>query len=282
MLWSLPWRSERELTSVMLRILAIITAAASCTSIGLAEDHTDLRPGVRPKHEVHLYLLIGQSNMAGRGRVEEADRVRHPRVFSFNQERKWVPGIDPLHSDRANAGVGLGTSFGRVMADANPGVTIGLIPSAVGGTRLERWEKGSDLWQQATERARAAQQFGQLKGVLWHQGEADGLKRETAQTYAERLARMVVDFRDELHKPALPFVAGKLGEFLPDNRNGLPWYWPLVNEQIATVPNRVEHTAVVESSGLSHLGDSVHFDSASLRTFGKRYAEIMQKLQQSD
>src|SRR5690606_3606365 len=84
----------------------------------------DLQPGSRPKSEVHLYLLIGQSNMAGRAPVEDVDREIHPRVFSFNQERKWVPAVDPLHSDRVNAGVGLGSSFARAMADAQPEVTI--------------------------------------------------------------------------------------------------------------------------------------------------------------
>jgi len=30
----------------------------------------------------HLYLLIGQSNMAGRGKLESIDRTVHPRVMN--------------------------------------------------------------------------------------------------------------------------------------------------------------------------------------------------------
>jgi Carbohydrate esterase, sialic acid-specific acetylesterase len=34
------------------------------------------------KSEFHLYLLIGQSNMAGRGEVEELDRINGPRLWT--------------------------------------------------------------------------------------------------------------------------------------------------------------------------------------------------------
>jgi hypothetical protein len=53
----------------------------------------------------------------------------------------------------------------------------------------------------------------------------------------------------------------------------------VVNEQIASLPSLSPHTAVVESTGLKHKGDDVHFDTASLREFGKRYAAAMKQLQ---
>ncbi len=232
------------------------------------------------RSKFHLYLLIGQSNMAGRGAVEEQDKTPHPRVLTFTREHTWAPAIDPLHSDKVTAGVGLGSTFGRVMAEAHPQVTIGLIPCAVGGTPLSRWQKGGDLWKQAIERAKLAMQDGKLRGVLWHQGEADSAKLETAESYAERLSQMVRDLRSELQAPQVPFVAGKLGLFLKHERaEGAKSYWPVVNEQLDRLPKLAPVTAVVSSDGLQHKGDDVHFDSASLRTLGRRYAEAMQKLQ---
>ena len=53
------------------------------------------------------------------------------------------------------------------------------------------------------------------------------------------------------------------------------------NEQIAQIPTLVKNSAVVESSGLKHKGDVVHFDSASLRELGRRYAQAMQELQKA-
>lgn len=226
-----------------------------------------------------LYLLIGQSNMAGRGVVEELDKQPHARVMMFTEDQTWAPALDPLHFDKPIAGVGLGSTFGRVMADAKPNVTIGLVPCAVGGTPLSRWQREGDLYKQAVERAEAAMRDGTLRGILWHQGEADSGKEETAKSYGERLAQMVTDLRAELGAGDVPFVAGELGRFLAPERDGKPSYWPLVNEQLHTLPTRIKRTAIASSADLKHKGDGVHFESASLREFGRRYAAAMRELQ---
>ena len=51
------------------------------------------------KKDFHLYLLVGQSNMAGRGKVAEADKRPIPRVMSYSKDGKWVPAVDPFASD---------------------------------------------------------------------------------------------------------------------------------------------------------------------------------------
>ena len=121
---------------------------------------------------------------------------------------------------------------------------------------------------------------GNLKGILWHQGENDAGREETAKNYAERLAGMVKDLRAELGTEDAPFVAGRLGEFLaPQTKDGKPSYWPLVNEQLDSLPKLVEDVAIVSSADLKAKSDGVHFDTTSLREFGRRYAQEMQKLQ---
>jgi hypothetical protein len=246
-----------------------------------ADEPAPARPVVPAKAEFHLYLLIGQSNMAGRGTIEDADRVPHPRVLKFTKDNTWMPAVDPLHFDKPNvAGVGLGSAFGRAMAEANPRVTIGLVPCAVGGTPLARWQKDGDLYRQAVVRMKAAMQGGTLQGILWHQGESDSGSEKTARSYGERLAQMVRDLRAELGAADVPFVAGHLGEYLQrESKEGRPSFWPVVNEQLDSLPTRVPHSAVVSSKDLKHKGDAVHFDSPSLREFGRRYAAAMQRLQ---
>ena len=76
-------------------------------------------------------------------------------------------------------------------------------------------------------------------------------------------------------------MAGELGRFLAVERNGQPSYWRTVNEQLHLIPQRVPRTAVVSSEELQHKGDVVHFDSPSLREFGRRYAAAMQQLQKA-
>ena len=59
------------------------------------------------REKFHLFLLVGQSNMAGRGAVTEEDRNPDPRVLMLTRDRAWIPAADPLHFDKPKiAGVG--------------------------------------------------------------------------------------------------------------------------------------------------------------------------------
>src|SRR5690606_28189926 len=168
----------------------------------------------------HLFLLAGQSNMAGRGVVEPEDRVPHPRVWMLDAEGRWVPAVDPVHFDKPNvAGVGPGRAFALAVAEAEPGVVIGLIPTAVGGSPIVAWEPGgvhaqagTRPYDDAVARARAAMRDGTLKAVLWHQGESDS-NEAAAPRYEERLAGLVQRLRRDLDAPDLPFLVGGLTRF---------------------------------------------------------------------
>ena len=139
-----------------------------------------------PREKFHLFLLVGQSNMAGRGKVAEGDRKPHPRVLMLSREKKWVPAVDPMHFDKPRmVGVGLGRTFGIAVAEGDPGIHVGLIPCAVGGSPIRSWEPGgyhgqtkSHPWDDSLARARAALRDGTLKGILWHQGESDSNPRD--------------------------------------------------------------------------------------------------------
>ncbi|MBA2115571.1 sialate O-acetylesterase [Bremerella alba] len=229
---------------------------------------------------LELYVLMGQSNMAGRGELEDTPEPIHPRVQMLTFENQWEPAIEPLHNDNPHlAGAGLGASFAKEMAEAKPMATIGIVPCAVGGTPLSRWQKGGELYERTLKRIQAAMPAGKLKGIVWHQGETDALDPDLASSYGERLSTMIEDLRTDLSMPKLPFVAGQVGDFAPDMRKGKTNHWKMVNRQIADLPQRNTSVAVVESVGLSDQGDSVHFDTPSLRTFGKRYAAAMIDLQ---
>lgn len=247
-------------------------------SVALA-DEPNARTALPAKSDLHLYLLMGQSNMAGRGVVEQPDKQAHPRVLKFSKDKHWLPATDPIHFDKSQAGVGLGKTFGEVLAEANPQVTIGLIPCAFGGTPIARWKKGADLYENAVDRAKAAMKDGTLKGVLWHQGETDSGNKDIASHYGATLTQLVTDLRSDLGAGDVPFVAGKLGEFLNRGKGDKPSYWPVINEQLDGLPEMLKNSAVASSQDLKHKGDVLHFDSPSFREFGKRYAAQMLKLQ---
>lgn len=205
---------------------------------------------------------------------------RRPRegILMLNAENQWVPAAHPLHNDKPTAGVGLGISFAENMAKHSPGVTIGLIPCAVGGTPLSRWSKGGDLYQAAVARAKVAMEAGQLRGILWHQGESDSSTERTANSYGERLAQMVADLREELGAKDAPFVCGELGYFFMESPKRSP-NSKVVNAHLKQVSQNVPKSACASAEGLEHKGDEVHFSSQALVEFGRRYAEAMHKLQ---
>ena len=213
--------------------------------------------------------------MAGRGVVTPADQEPNPRVLMLNKLGIWVPAVDPMHFDKPSAGVGLGRTFGLEIAKARPGVTIGLISCAVGGSSIDTWLPGAfdpatktHPWDDAMKRARLALEAGTLKGILWHQGEADG-KPDLAPVYATKLHDLVARFREELNAPEVPFLAGQMGKF-PDN----PWTpeMVIVDQVHQDLPTHTKATAFVSAEGLKHKGDKIHFDSDSYRELGRRYA----------
>jgi len=260
----------------MHRILITLVFFISAT-LGFAQD-------VKPpaKEQFHLYLLVGQSNMAGRGLVEEQDRTPHARVLTLNKELKWVPAVDPLHWDKPAVGVGLGKTFGQLVADASPGVTVGLIPCAVGGSPIDAWQPGvfyaptkSHPWDDTVKRVEAALAVGTIKGILWHQGESD-CKPELAPTYEAKLHDLVARLRTLVKSPDVPFIAGQMGKFA----DVPPWNAEQVTVDAAhqALTKKVPRTAFVSAEGLKHKGDKIHFDSASFRELGKRYAEAFLRL----
>lgn len=237
------------------------------------------------RQEFHLYLLAGQSNMAGRGQVEEQDMRSHPRVFALNENDEWEPATEPLHFDKPRvAGVGPGLSFGRAMANYKKHVRIGLIPCAAGGSPISSWTEGgyhdqtkSHPYDDAIRRARVAMQSGVMKGIIWHQGESDS-KPEAAKLHEAKLKELIARFRQDLGDDELPVVVGKLGDFYvarnPDAE--------LINAVLEKTPFTVANTACVDASGLKHKGDVVHFDTKSYRELGRRYADLMIKLEKGD
>lgn len=228
-----------------------------------------------PAAPVDLFLLVGQSNMAGRGEITAADREPIAGAWVLDARLAWAPAVDPLHYDKPKiAGVGLGCEFARTVLAARPGMTIGLIPAAVGGTSLDEWVPGKGLYQDALVRTRAALKLGgRLRGILWHQGEAEAGDKRLAETYAVRWQAFINQLRADLGAPDVPVIVGELGYYLTERINHGSPYARVVNEQLNTLPKLVPGVVCVNAEGLKHKGDELHFDGDSLHTLGRRYAQ---------
>lgn len=233
------------------------------------------------KKNFHLFLLVGQSNMAGRGEIEAHDKTLHPRIWVLDQTNTWKPATEPLHFDKpAITGVGPGFAFAKKIAELDSSMVIGLIPCAVGGSGIDFWQPGkfyaptkSYPYDDAISRTKSAMQSGIVKGILWHQGESDS-DSINAKLYAQKLKSLIERFRYDLHSKNLPFVAGTLPVFYTAKHP----HAQVVNDAITQLPKIVPNTAVVYSAGLNHTGDHTHFNSESARLLGERYAISYQTL----
>lgn len=233
--------------------------------------------------QTDVYLLIGQSNMAGRGFLTATDTIPTEGIRKLTSFGYLVPAAEPLHFDKSTAGAGLGLSFAVKMRQSDPGHEVLLVPCAFGGTKLCEWQKGEYKYDFALLRVRHALKAlkgdGRLKGVLWHQGEWDSVERTDAETYGARLVRMITDLRRDLGDESVPIVLGELGRFLGDASHKNHYaYHGKVNEELRRAASQLKNCALVSSNGLTSNPDFLHFDTPSLRILGERYAEALRRL----
>ncbi len=261
-------------------LLFIAALIASCLTGGTYADDA-ASPGIPDQENFHLFLLAGQSNMAGRGDLAEADPETNPQILMLTKDGSWQPAMDPVHYDKKIAGVGLARAFADELLRNKPGITIGLVPAAIGGSPIASWEPGAyhektntHPYDDAIARAKRAMQDGTLHGILWHQGEGDSGAQKSA-VYKEKLLELVAQFRSDLGAPDVPFIIGQLGQF-----EGKPWSpgRVLVNQAHMEVAQEILNGGFVSSDGLTDKGDLTHFNAGSLKEFGRRYAEAYLQL----
>jgi len=225
--------------------------------------------------DMDIYLLIGQSNMAGRASIDEAFSDTLPGVYLLSPDtlNLWEPAANPLNkyssiSKRIEMQkMGPGYSFAKQLRKQNPGREIGLVVNARGGTSIFKWTPGTSYYNEAVSRTNVASEYGKLKGVLWLQGESDVSRIDR---YMDTLIYLINSLRMEFDEPYLPFIASELSE---DKSHRIPF-----NEMIRKLPEKLEYTGVISASGTITI-DSTHFDSKSQVILGERFADKILELQ---
>jgi hypothetical protein len=246
---------------------AIISVTSSDASA--AADYTIVFEKL-PK--LDLYLAIGQSNMAGRGTPVDAalgdlDTIANSYLFTpalgFEGAANPMNRYSSVRRDLAMQKISPAYGFARHLSEEVPAARAGMVVNARGATSIEEWMKGQEMYEKTVERMKAAQAWGELRGILWHQGEGNSAAPKSWMT---KLTQLVADLRTELGTPGALFLAGELNHTKPQQYGEL-------NDSIRTIQSRIPHSGWVSAEGCPTEADGTHFNREGAITLGKRYAE---------
>lgn len=235
--------------------------------------------------EYDVFLLIGQSNMAGRGYMIEGDEeVIHKNVFILDRDGNVVPATNPLNQystirkgmpmQRISPALGFAQKIAK-----KTGRKILLVVNARGGTTISQWAKGETgdgFYEEAVRRTRQAMKYGDLKAILWHQGCGDARK---VDVYMSKLSDFVSSLRTDIGAD-VPFIAGELGKWRPVVAD----FNAMIHAISENIPDAdwistkgCKPIVTKKSNGKPDLNDP-HFDRKSQIILGKRYADKVLKM----
>ncbi|KAL3515317.1 hypothetical protein ACH5RR_022219 [Cinchona calisaya] len=233
-----------------------------------------------------IFILSGQSNMAGRGGVIFDHHTKHKHwdgvvppectpdpsnIFRLTAHLHWEEAREPLHRDieaRKTCGVGPGMSFANAVKE-RVGV-IGLVPCAVGGTAIKEWERGAHLYENMIKRAKAAVNHngggGEIKAMLWYQGESDTSSHHTAECYKDNMEKLIENVRADLNLPSLPIIQVAIA-------SGDEKYIEKIREAQLGMGMEIENVACVDAKGLQLQEDNLHLTTQAQVELGQMLAD---------
>ena len=213
--------------------------------------------------------------MNGYGYFAPEDDGVIENTYLFNSDNVFEEATNPFnrYSTTANTQSRISPSYGFAKGLIGKiDCPIGLIVNGRNASAIEQWEKdytgnAEQLYQRTLERAKAAQKWGDIKGIIWHQGCSNS---NDPEGYKNKLNTLVTDFRTDLgdvDNSQIFFIAGQLGAW----RSSVAAF----NQMITTISTFVENADWVSSEGLTPWKDESdpHFDRESNVLLGERYAE---------
>lgn len=251
---------------------------------------------VEPVFVGDLWILAGQSNMEGCGKLLEVE-TQQEGISCFYLGDRWGIAEEPLcwlndsidavhritptpqHPEITDSiarqnrtkGAGLAIPFAKELL-RHTGVPVGLLMCAHGGTSMEQWsperpgDTGTTLYSAMMRKVRKL--GGKVKGCLWYQGESDANEKAAPQ-YRERMESFVADLRRDFGDDELPFIYAQLSVFYISGREAETW--DRIREEQRLLEDILGRAAVVPTIDAT-LTDPIHLDAASLKEVGKRMA----------
>ena len=249
-------RFDRRVVALRrLPVLCIVLAVGlSASSATYANDDGSLS---------HLFILSGQSNMAG-----------------LRPDESFIPDVEE--------------AFGKDH--------VIVVKDALGGQPIRRWYKNweaadgsrpestGDLYDRLMENVQAATVGKEIQTVtfIWMQGERDA-KEEHGEVYKKSLEGLLEQLASDLKRDDINVVIGRLSDFDMDDKNY--HHWTLIREQQAAFvqdgPRRILVNTDDLNDGVNRRGkeirDDLHYSALGYVELGSRFAkEAIQLIQSSN
>ncbi|VGO12595.1 hypothetical protein PDESU_01148 [Pontiella desulfatans] len=243
-----------------------------------------------------IWICSGQSNMDRPMSADNPDldneaaeiaAANHPLIRLMNVPLLHAPAPlgelsaqaswEACSSNSAANFSATGYFFGRKV-HLDSGIPLGLIESAVGGTRVERWMP-EDLRTEIgyTYDDRITQLYNgmihplsgfPIKGAIWYQGESNGYEDlDQIALYQEKIESMILGWRNAWNVGEFPFYFAQVA---PHNRGSnihkLPTLWDAFTRTLA-IPN----TGILSLNDLSEPGDITEVHPANKQDVGLRF-----------
>ena len=252
--------------------------------------------------DTYVFLLAGQSNMAGRGNNADIAYVADARIRSYDDGLAGNPagiataGYTLRHDKWGSASqtwrVGPGTFFASALLPTlGAGDSILLVNRAWGGTSSAQWQPGAGLptgvdyvaannlyntalndFHAAMNAVTAGGGTARVGGILWLQGETDATNGVAVSAYHSNTVNTLDGLRDAIDttygigNDATRIVIGQIGTWYA---NGDAYR----NEQ--TIIAGELGAGLASSTGLtarSTFDTNTHFDATSQQIMGGRMA----------
>jgi hypothetical protein len=234
--------------------------------------------GVAEPPSVAVFILAGQSNMEGQGKLAELDvsLSRQPANIEF-----YLSGVHSLMI--AQPTVGPEFSLASELSQAMPARQIVFVKYALGGVSLLAWapdwvptraaltenEQVGPLYRNLLDQIGAItrNKTVEFSGVFWMQGERDARYPAAAAEYETNLAEFIQRLRRDLKTPQLPFIFGQVNP----PASTYPGLESVRSAQVR-IARAVPNTKLVATDDLTKLADGLHYDTSGQVSLGRRFA----------
>jgi hypothetical protein len=193
----------------------------------------------------HLFILSGQSNMAG-----------------LDEKLTFVPAVT--------------NEFGKD--------NVVVVKDAMGGQPIWRWYKkwkpkdqewskaNGDLYDRLMTKVNAAIKDKPIASVtfVWMQGESDAANK-WGEVYAASLQGLIDQLQDDLKRKDVNVVIGRISDYdMTDKRYA---HWTMVRKALVEVAESNKRYAWVDTDDLNGAKNDLHYDADGYKTLGTRFAE---------